>query len=298
MALIKCKKCGKEISDKATKCVHCGTKVSKINSKNKLEKEEKKVNKKVIIILCIFIITIVIGGIYYFLIKKTSIIGNWEHTILYKDSSNNQIDEQYSKLIFNDDNTFTYHSKIKSTGETNDWSGTYNKVNNNVYLNFKYEQENYTLTGYLRKDNTLCLKSENCDDYFFKESYKGNKNIEYKTESNTLSNFTNVSLSDIENIKSSSQNSVIYLFADYCTYCKNLTPTLTQIKNDLNINIYSLDYGSLSDNEKEQIEKILGFKINGIPAVVIIGNNKIIDYHEGNADYGTYYEFIKNGLGV
>ena len=24
MALIKCKSCGKEISDKSTKCVHCG----------------------------------------------------------------------------------------------------------------------------------------------------------------------------------------------------------------------------------------------------------------------------------
>ena len=28
MALIKCSECGKEISDKATECIHCGNKVN------------------------------------------------------------------------------------------------------------------------------------------------------------------------------------------------------------------------------------------------------------------------------
>ena len=32
MALIKCKECGKEISDKAKQCVHCGYNNSEINS--------------------------------------------------------------------------------------------------------------------------------------------------------------------------------------------------------------------------------------------------------------------------
>ena len=35
MALIKCSECGKEISDKATACVHCGCPVSKSNSEQK-----------------------------------------------------------------------------------------------------------------------------------------------------------------------------------------------------------------------------------------------------------------------
>ena len=30
MALIKCKECGKEISDKATNCIHCGCPVNSI----------------------------------------------------------------------------------------------------------------------------------------------------------------------------------------------------------------------------------------------------------------------------
>ena len=35
MALIKCSECGKEISDQATACVHCGCPVSKSNSEQK-----------------------------------------------------------------------------------------------------------------------------------------------------------------------------------------------------------------------------------------------------------------------
>lgn len=52
MALIKCSECGKEISDKATNCIHCGCPINVIENKEtkKLEKEKKKNqndNKKV-----------------------------------------------------------------------------------------------------------------------------------------------------------------------------------------------------------------------------------------------------------
>ena len=43
MALIKCNNCGKEISDKATTCIHCG---KKVNVKNNVEKPIKKASKK------------------------------------------------------------------------------------------------------------------------------------------------------------------------------------------------------------------------------------------------------------
>ena len=49
MALIKCKECGKQISDKASKCVHCGsTLMTNYNNVNKIDKDTtvKKNNRK------------------------------------------------------------------------------------------------------------------------------------------------------------------------------------------------------------------------------------------------------------
>ena len=37
MALIKCSKCGKEISDKSSKCVHCGNTTKKFENAVKLK---------------------------------------------------------------------------------------------------------------------------------------------------------------------------------------------------------------------------------------------------------------------
>lgn len=56
MALIKCSKCGKEISDQAQKCVYCGIKL------NQKEKKEKIIKiKKVVFSILAFIILIIIG---------------------------------------------------------------------------------------------------------------------------------------------------------------------------------------------------------------------------------------------
>lgn len=52
MAMIKCPECGQEISDKAKKCVHCGVRVKKRNTK-----------KLVIIFSIIFVLLIAgVGG--------------------------------------------------------------------------------------------------------------------------------------------------------------------------------------------------------------------------------------------
>ena len=41
MALIKCKECQKEISDKAKVCIHCGCPIEEIELKKKLENKKK-----------------------------------------------------------------------------------------------------------------------------------------------------------------------------------------------------------------------------------------------------------------
>ena len=58
MALIKCENCGKNISDKAKKCVHCGIKIKKYN-----KVDRKKQMKENIIIYGILLITILILSI-------------------------------------------------------------------------------------------------------------------------------------------------------------------------------------------------------------------------------------------
>lgn len=54
MALIKCSECGKEISDKTKKCIHCG---------NKIKKNKKKINQNLLIIIIVAAVLLVLGVI-------------------------------------------------------------------------------------------------------------------------------------------------------------------------------------------------------------------------------------------
>lgn len=67
MALIKCKKCGQEISDKSIKCISCG---------NRLQKRKIEYKSILIIgIICIFVI--IIAFVIKFLIgNKTDTVVN------------------------------------------------------------------------------------------------------------------------------------------------------------------------------------------------------------------------------
>lgn len=62
MALIKCKECGREISDTAKICVHCGAKTEKAKAKSK-----KIIITTIIIIIIFFLIILLISKIKDFL---------------------------------------------------------------------------------------------------------------------------------------------------------------------------------------------------------------------------------------
>lgn len=79
MALIKCKECGKEISDQATSCPNCGA---------KLQTEEQKL---IVIVVAIIIIIVSI----YFMFKGTS-------KLLNSDSDDSRL--KYDK----ENDTYTY----------------------------------------------------------------------------------------------------------------------------------------------------------------------------------------------
>ena len=65
MALIQCSKCGKQISDKAKKCPHCGT-------NNKIS-NNKKSNKKILFIVIFILLIVLVGSLFtYHLIKNNN----------------------------------------------------------------------------------------------------------------------------------------------------------------------------------------------------------------------------------
>lgn len=82
MALIKCPECGKEVSDKAEKCIHCGCPLDVKESeksvvtvessdvinvdKDKIIKKKKQWNKKTILISCSIIAFVIIGVFVYY----------------------------------------------------------------------------------------------------------------------------------------------------------------------------------------------------------------------------------------
>lgn len=68
MALIKCSECGKEISDKADICPHCGYPINNIRNKNNLINKKKKY-----VIGLIFLVTIFIVGILILLLTTKSL---------------------------------------------------------------------------------------------------------------------------------------------------------------------------------------------------------------------------------
>ena len=66
MALIKCKECGKDISDTAKVCVNCGAKTEKTKSKN----------KKIILSLIIFIVILLIILSFVFIHNNDVVVKN------------------------------------------------------------------------------------------------------------------------------------------------------------------------------------------------------------------------------
>lgn len=65
MALIKCQECGKEISDKAEVCPHCGNPINQeAQTINATEKTTKKSSKNVKAIIAVVAIVAIAGGIF------------------------------------------------------------------------------------------------------------------------------------------------------------------------------------------------------------------------------------------
>ena len=76
MALIKCKECGHEVSDKASACPNCGCPIDSVETyQEQIDEEPRRKNKTLILALVVALLCLVGGGgyfAYYKLIKGES----------------------------------------------------------------------------------------------------------------------------------------------------------------------------------------------------------------------------------
>lgn len=89
MALIKCAECGKNISDKAKTCIHCGNPIKKEKKKEEIKKVVSKSSKHLKIWSIIIVIGIILGMSIAFIISST-IRNNFD-----EEYSSNGSDESY-----------------------------------------------------------------------------------------------------------------------------------------------------------------------------------------------------------
>lgn len=139
MSLIKCSKCGENISSEATKCVHCG-----FSFKNKEDEKISRNNKKKTIVLTtIVVITFLVIIVAYFIINKNKVeeLSLEETLTKYTWISDN---EGVTKINFED---FTLDSDYYNSGSCTIYSDFVNKnpsikINNNSCLVTTNREEN------------------------------------------------------------------------------------------------------------------------------------------------------------
>ena len=176
MALIKCNECGKEISDKATTCIHCGYPVKQkikcaecgkdINTNDKIcngcgcpienqnndkkERQQKVKNKKTILIVgsIIFTLTIFITIFSFFVNNKIDIKGSYYY-------NNNYIELNSNGNCFYEDNEFGFTNIDCNYSITN---------NNSIIVQYTSQSVMYSDNKYTHKITFTITDDKNLKD--------------------------------------------------------------------------------------------------------------------------------------
>ena len=116
MALIRCPECGKEVSDQAKTCAHCGFPIAK-SLRPKIQKPKIVISKKKVktILLIVFVLAVGIIGIKFLLY----ILGPEYKIKQYIKYYNSNDDEKLKQLFYNGPGgNITYHNTSESSGYT------------------------------------------------------------------------------------------------------------------------------------------------------------------------------------
>lgn len=164
MAMIKCKECGKKISDKAKSCPHCG--YSYVDSEDIINEDSKKNITKICAVIGIIITIIIIGK------------------MIYNSSINNKISDVAGKWSY-----------VKASKSNSGVSHDYLTLNNNMTCeySFYYYFEGKRLLPYSydcvweMDGNDITIKGDGgSGDVLMKFEYDKSHNVLYELDKDTL----------------------------------------------------------------------------------------------------------------
>ena len=182
MAIIKCPECGKEVSDKAKTCIHCGAPLVKENSSkvatnnekpiDVVKKDEKKpINKKMILMIGAPVLVIVVA-IVLFSIFSNSIAGTYKYC-----SGNNPTteytffrDKKYTHMDYTTPSSGTYEinkSIITLISDSSDnGNKLYKKGNYIIEADSNYDGKVTVESGDKINGNTITRSDYNVQSYY------------------------------------------------------------------------------------------------------------------------------------
>ena len=218
MALINCNECGKEISDKATSCPHCGAPIYFINSNDGDGKKSKKPHSTLSIwalVLSIFVITCFVGVILALVDlckndKTKKHVGSWVAlvlTILYAffvfgSDSDEDKNPTISKIEYNDNssiNTSKDSLETKEYGKVGDcvtgedWkislieAKEYSEIEGEFYTTKPEVEGNKIVVLFFEVENIG--KEDNYFNWIGVETYVDSYSVEMKTLLNNVENY-------------------------------------------------------------------------------------------------------------
>lgn len=143
MALIKCSECGKDISDKAKHCVHCGNKILNDEQKLKIKvKKENRSERKLLAKIIFITISLIIGlPIIYLLIAYFFPRKNINFIEKYNDYLNYALGDNW---IVADTHAYRSFKNFWFT-ETTEWSIDYEMID---YTKDTFSISNYRLADF------------------------------------------------------------------------------------------------------------------------------------------------------
>ena len=233
-----------------------------------------------------------------------SIVGEWEHTIMLKDSEED-FPGLYEHFIFDKDGTFIYEKHMlgnKSQGYS--LEGNYKEKNSGkVILSYEEDEEESEVTLFI-DDGKLCIQEINCDTYYvkkgsgknsiltFDKSYFGlddddNDNDDDNDDNDDdddynysddgkieISNkITIIDYYDYKEMLREKESFVLVAILDEnCSYCEEFNPVVEKLADKYLTPIYYIK----ADDRLE---------VKGYPTSIIVIDGKVKDQIIGNQSY-------------